>query len=114
MELVPVEAIKIPTGIRCYRDHNYVMFVYVRSSGGIKKRWILLNGTGVVASDYYSAANGGHMCIAVENDGDKSVPFAVGYRISRAVFVPLGFTVDAHSAGVTTGEIGSTNKSKMY
>lgn len=109
MELEPGETIKIPTGIRCYMDNNYVMLVYVRSSVGIKKRCILLNGTGVIDSDYYNADNEGHMFIALKNDGDKSVTFEAGDRICQAVFVPFGITVDDNADGVRTGGIGSTN-----
>lgn len=110
MELDPGETIKIPTGIRCYMDNNYVMLVYVRSSVGIKKRCVLLNGTGVIDSDYYNADNEGHMFIALKNNGNKSVTFEAGDRICQAVFVPFGITVDDNSDGVRTGGIGSTNK----
>lgn len=109
MELEPCETIKIPTGIRCHMDNNYVMLVYVRSSVGIKKRCILLNGTGVIDSDYYNADNEGHMFIALKNDGDKSVTFEAGDRICQAVFVPFGITVDDEADGLRTGGIGSTN-----
>lgn len=109
MELDPGETIKIPTGIRCHMDNNYVMLVYVRSSVGIKKRCILLNGTGVIDSDYYNADNEGHMFIALKNDGDKSVTFEAGDRICQAVFVPFGITVDDNADGVRIGGIGSTN-----
>ena len=109
VELEPGETIKIPTGIRCYMDNNYVMLVYVRSSVGIKKRCILLNGTGVIDSDYYNADNEGHMFIALKNDGDKSVTFEAGDRICQAVFVPFGITVDDNADGVRTGGLGSTN-----
>lgn len=109
IELYPGEIIKIPTGIRCYMDNNYVMFVYVRSSVGIKKRCVLLNGTGVIDSDYYNADNEGHMFIALKNDGDKPVIFEAGDRICQAVFVPFGITIDDEADGVRTGGIGSTN-----
>lgn len=109
IELEPGETIKIPTGIRCYMDNNYVMLVYVRSSVGIKKRCVLLNGTGVIDSDYYNADNEGHMFIALKNDGDKPVTFEAGDRICQAVFVPFGITVDDNADGVRTGGIGSTN-----
>ena len=109
MELEPGETIKIPTGIRCYIDNNYVMLVYVRSSVGIKNRCILLNGTGVIDSDYYNADNEGHMFIALKNDGDKAVMFEAGDRICQAVFVQFGITVDDNADGVRTGGIGSTN-----
>lgn len=109
MQLEPGETIKIPTGIRCYMDNNYVMLVYVRSSVGIKKRCILLNGTGVIDSDYYNADNEGHMFIALKNDGDKPVTFEAGDRICQAVFVPFGITVNDNADGVRTGGIGSTN-----
>lgn len=71
---------------------------------------VLLNGTGVIDSDYYNADNEGHMFIALKNDGDKSVTFEAGDRICQAVFVPFGITVDDNSDGVRTGGIGSTNK----
>lgn len=109
IELYPGKTIKIPTGIRCFMDNSYVMFVYVRSSVGIKKRCVLLNGTGVIDSDYYNADNEGHMFIALKNDGDKPVTFEAGDRICQAVFVPFGITVDDEADGVRTGGIGSTN-----
>lgn len=108
--LDPGDTIKIPTGIRCKMDENYVMLIFVRSSTGIKKRCILLNGTGVIDSDYYGADNEGHIWLAIKNDGYLPVVYPQNGAICQAVFLPFGITEDDVSDGVRTGGIGSTSK----
>lgn len=110
VEIEPGETLKFPTGIRCKIDEGYVMFVYVRSSVGIKKRCFLLNGTGVIDSDYYSADNEGHIFVAIKNDGHQPVTFNTGDKVVQAVFVPFGVTHDDSTDGVRIGGIGSTSK----
>ena len=110
VEIEPGETLKFPTGIRCKIDEGWVMLVYVRSSVGIKRRCFLLNGTGVIDSDYYSADNEGHIFVAIKNDGHIPVTFNTGDKVVQAVFVPFGVTHDDIADGVRTGGIGSTSK----
>ena len=110
VEIEPGETLKFPTGIRCKIDEGWVMLVYVRSSVGIKKRCFLLNGTGIIDSDYYRADNEGHIFVAIKNDGHIPVTFDTGDKVVQAVFVPFGVTHNDATDGVRTGGIGSTSK----
>lgn len=100
--------LKIPTGIKCKMNEDYVMLVFPRSSLGIKKGIKLLNTTAVIDSDYFYADNEGHIFICLQNTSNDIVRFKAGDNIVQAVFLPFG-TADTET--VTTervGGIGST------
>ena len=61
------EIIKVPTGIRCYIENNYVLQIYPRSSLGFKYQICLANTVGIIDADYYNALNEGHIIIALVN-----------------------------------------------
>ena len=95
--------LKIPTGIRCNMDDEYVMLIFPRSSLGIKKGIRLLNTTAVIDSDYFHADNEGHIFICLKNTSSEVVKFNAGDNIVQAVFVPFG-TADTEE--VTTERVG--------
>ena len=53
--------IKIPTGIRCRMNNDYVLQIYSRSSLGTKYMFIPMNLVGIIDSDYYDSDNVGHI-----------------------------------------------------
>ena len=108
--LKPGESIKIPTGIRCEINPNYVLMIYVRSSIGFKYQTILTNGTGIIDSDYFMANNEGHIMIKLRNDGDKDLVVDAGQRLVQGIFLPYGITVDDDVEYERSGGIGSTGK----
>ena len=106
--LKPGESIKIPTGIRCEINPNYVLMIYVRSSIGFKYQTILTNGTGIIDSDYFTANNEGHIMIKLRNDGNKDLIVDAGQRLVQGIFLPYGITVDDDVKYERSGGIGST------
>ncbi|MBE5773966.1 MAG: dUTP diphosphatase [Clostridiales bacterium] len=110
-ELKCGESIKIPTGLRAKIDEGWVLMIYPRSGLGFKYRLQLNNTVGVIDSDYYGAANEGHIFIKLTNDGTEGKELCVkrGEAFAQGVFMPFGITVDDDSDGVRTGGFGSTD-----
>ena len=107
-ELNPGESIKIPTGVRCFMDKDWVLMLYVRSSIGFKYHVVLANGTGIIDSDFYNGSGEGHIFIKLVNEGDKTLKVEPGDRIAQGVFLQYGITFDDEADGVRDGGIGST------
>lgn len=103
-------SLKIPTGIRCKMDEEQVMFIFPRSSLGIKNNMIITNTVPVVDSDYYHAENEGHIFICVKNCGEKDIEFKKGDAFCQAVFLKFGVADDVEISAERTGGIGSTGK----
>ena len=108
--LAPSDTLKIPTGIRCKMDEDYVMFVFPRSSLGIKKGMVITNTIPVIDADYYNADNEGHIFICIKNTSDKLLNLNKNDAITQAVFVPFGVADDGEVTTERSGGIGSTGK----
>lgn len=109
-KLKPKETIKIPTGLRCKIDHNYALFIHVRSSIGFKYHTVLSNITGIIDEDYYESDNEGHIFIKLVNHGDKTLNISRGDAICQGVFIEYGITEDDDVTIKRNGGIGSTGK----
>ena len=107
-ELKPGETIKIPTGIRCLMDENWVLMLFPRSSLGFKYQMGMCNTIPVVDSDYYVSDNEGHIFIKFVNRGDKIINIATNDRIAQGIFLPFGITVDDDCENKRNGGFGST------
>lgn len=110
--LKPHETIKIPTGIRCKIDEDYVLLIAPRSGLGFKYRLQLDNTIGVIDSDYYSANNQGHIFIKITNDSnfDKTLMVKENEAFAQGIFVQYGITCDDKVETIRTGGLGSTSK----
>ena len=110
--LAPGEFIKIPTGIRARIDEGWVLTIYPRSGQGFKYRLQLYNSVGVIDSDYFDAANEGHIQIKIVNANEEGKTLSVrrGEAFAQGVFLPYGVTVDDDAADVRTGGFGSTDR----
>ena len=110
--LEPGQTIKIPTGIRCYIEDGYVLSLYPRSGLGFKYRIQLNNTVGIIDSDYYNAANEGHIMIKLTNDSNegKTLVIKKGEGISQGIFSQYFVTFDDDTDGVRVGGFGSTTK----
>jgi dUTP pyrophosphatase len=110
--LAPGQTIKIPTGIRSYIEPGYVLSIYPRSGLGFKYRIQLNNTVGIIDSDYYNAANGGHIMIKLTNDSNegKTLEIKKGDGIAQGIFSEYFVTYDDSTDGVRTGGFGSTSK----
>lgn len=106
----PGELIKIPTGIRCFIENNYVLQIYPRSSLGFKYQLCLANTVGIIDSDYYNADNEGHIIVALVNRGDKNIEIKKGDRIVQGIFVEYFKAEEKNVTSKRTGGFGSSNK----
>lgn len=109
-ELNPGEEIKIPMGVRCNIDGDWVLMIYPRSSIGFKYQVGLANTTGIIDSDYYNAKNEGHIMVKLVNRGDKLFSVNNGDKIVQGIFLPYGITIDDNAEGGRIGGFGSTGR----
>lgn len=108
--LKPGESIVIPTGIRCMMDPGWVLMLFPRSSLGFKHNVRLSNTVGIIDSDYYHAANEGHIMVKLFNAGDHDVSLAKGERFCQGVFLPHGLADQDEQTGQRNGGFGSTGR----
>lgn len=112
--LAPGETAKIPTGVRAWMEDGWVLKIYPRSGLGFKYRLQLNNTVGIIDSDYYRAANEGHIFIKITNDSNegKTLTLEAGDAFAQGVFLEYGITLDDDADGVREGGFGSTSKKK--
>ena len=110
VELAPGESIRIPTGIRARIDEGWVLLIFPRSGLGFKYRLQLDNTVGVIDSDYFNAANEGHIMVKITNDSreSKTLSLNAGERFCQGIFLPYGLAVEEEVSAQRTGGFGST------
>ena len=110
--LAPGETAKIPTGIRVWMEDGWVFKIYPRSGLGFKFRLQLNNAVGIIDSDYYNAANEGHLFVKITDDSNegKTVSLSAGDGFAQGIFVEYGITFDDDADGVREGGFGSTGR----
>lgn len=110
--LEPGKTAKIPTGIRCKMEEDWVLKLYPRSGLGFKFRLQLNNTVGIIDSDYYYSDNEGHIFIKITNDTNenKTVSINKGDAFAQGIFCEYGITIDDETIGVRNGGFGSTGK----
>ena len=108
--LQPGEAVTIPTGIRCEMQPGWVLMIFPRSGLGFKHQVRLANTVGVIDSDYFLAANEGHIMVRIVNGGDHAVSIAKGERFCQGVFLPHGLAEEDEVLADREGGFGSTGK----
>ena len=108
--LEPGQSIKIPTGVRAKIDEGWVLVILPRSGQGFKFRVQLYNTAGVIDSDYFGAANEGHIFVKLINANREGKTLSVkkGEAFAQGIFLPFGITVDDEADAVRTGGFGST------
>ena len=89
-----------------------MLTIYPRSGQGFKYRLQLYNSVGVIDSDYFGAANEGHIQIKIVNANEEGKTLSVrrGEAFAQGVFLPYGVTVDDDAAELRTGGFGSTDR----
>lgn len=110
VSLSPGEAITIPTGIRCKMQSGWVLMLFPRSGLGFKHQVHLANTVGVIDSDYFHAANEGHIMVRIVNGGDHQVVITQGERFCQGVFLPHGLAEEDEVLADRAGGFGSTGK----
>ena len=108
--LAPGEAVTIPTGIRCEMQPGWVLMLFPRSGLGFKHQVRLANTVGVIDSDYFHAANEGHIMVRIVNGGNHAVSIAKGERFCQGVFLPHGLAEEDEVLSDRVGGFGSTGK----
>ena len=106
--LKPGETIKIPTGIRCGMNTDWVLMLYPRSGLGFKYGLNLMNQTGIVDSDFYYSDNEGHIFVKLKNNGDKECTIRRGDNVVQGVFLEYGISDNDHVENQRNGGFGST------
>lgn len=104
----PGESVVFTTGLSFEIPEGHVMKVFSRSGHGFKQGLRLVNGTGIIDSDYR-----GELMVKLHNDGGKSALIESGERIAQGMIVPVDQAefVFADSLSDTergTGGLGST------
>lgn len=101
----------IPTGIKAQFPEDEMLLLFNRSSNPKKKGLIILNGVGVVDSDYYNNTdNEGEMAFVFYNMLEEDVTLLAGEKLGQGVFVKYEKTDDDMAEGERIGGFGSTGK----
>lgn len=109
--LVPGKVTLVPTGLKAFMGLGEYLAIYIRSGISIRNSLMLVNGTGIIDSDYYNnEENEGHIMIAMWNGGSEPFQIHKGDRIAQGIFMKYLLTADDEATGVRTGGIGSTGK----
>lgn len=110
--LNPGETVKIPTGIRCEMEENWVLKCYPRSGLGFKFRLQLNNTVGIIDSDYFYSDNEGHIFAKITNDTNegKVVELEALTGFMQGIFIEYGITLDDDATEIRNGGFGSTSK----
>lgn len=108
--LAPGETMKVPTGIRCEMDYDWVLKLYPRSGLGFKFRLQLNNTVGIIDADYFASDNEGHIFAKITNDTNenRTVEIKAGTGFMQGIFLEYGITVDDEATEVRNGGFGST------
>lgn len=107
--LNPGESIMIPTGIRSYMPNNMVLMIFPRSGLSTKYRFVPMNLTAIIDSDYYNADNEGHIHMKMVNDGNKPLCIEQGQAFCQGVFTNYFTTGNDTSSNMRKGGFGSTD-----
>jgi len=107
LDIYPGEIKLIDTGVAVKISEGFAGFVFNRSGQG-KKGIILLNGVGVIDSDYR-----GNIKILLKNISDNKYKIEVGDRIAQLVIMPVilcDFVDSWNDTERGTGGFGSTGQ----
>ncbi|MCD7752308.1 MAG: deoxyuridine 5'-triphosphate nucleotidohydrolase [Lachnospiraceae bacterium] len=111
IKLQPGESMKVPTGIRCRMEEDWVLQIFPRSGLGFKYRLQLNNTVGIIDSDYYASDNEGHIFVKLTNDSreGKTLLLPAGAAFAQGIFLQYGITMDDNVEAVRNGGFGSTS-----
>ncbi len=111
VDIAPGEVALIPTGLKAFMGVDEYLAIFIRSGISIRNSLLLINGTGIIDSDYYNNEdNEGHIMIAVYNAGKEVFHVGKGDRIAQGIFTKYLLTANDAATGVRTGGIGSTGQ----
>lgn len=103
------EITMVKTGVKAYMEDDETLLLFNRSSNPKKKGLIILNGVGVVDSDYANNPdNEGEIAGLFYNMRDEDVVLRAGEKMMQGVFVKYAVTDDDNATGERKGGWGST------
>lgn len=103
------EITMVKSGVKAYMEDDETLLLFNRSSNPKKKGLIILNGVGVVDSDYAdNPDNEGEIAGLFYNMRDEDVILKAGEKMMQGVFVKYGITADDNAIGERKGGWGST------
>ena len=105
------EVTYVRTGIKAKFPDNEMLMLCNRSSNPKKKELVLINGVGIVDSDYYgNPDNDGEICFAFKSLNPSGTFIKAGEKLGQGIFIRFGITDDDSAEGERIGGFGSTNK----
>ena len=105
------EITMVKTGIKAYFPDNEVLYLFNRSSNPKKKGLIILNGVGVVDSDYVdNPDNEGEIAGLFYNMKDEDIILKAGEKMMQGVFMEFKTIDNDIATGKRIGGFGSTGK----
>ncbi|MFA6800990.1 MAG: dUTP diphosphatase [Acholeplasmataceae bacterium] len=91
----PGEIKMIPTGLKVKLPGDEALFIFPRSSLGIKKQLMMSNSVGVIDADYYNNPNNeGHIMVPLLNFGKEACKIEKGERVAQGIFMAYYKTDD--------------------
>jgi dUTP pyrophosphatase len=82
--VLPRDVVLVPTGWAVAIPDGYVGVLAVRSGTSVKNKISLVNGCGIIDSDYR-----GEVMLAMINHSNTPVEFPAGARVGQLVLVPI-------------------------
>ena len=105
------EITMVKSGVKAYFPDDEALLLFNRSSNPKKKGLIILNGVGVVDSDYVdNQDNEGEIAGLFYNMLNEDVILKAGDKMMQGIFVKYGTVDDDNAKGERTGGFGSTGK----
>ncbi|MDD3192139.1 MAG: dUTP diphosphatase, partial [Bacilli bacterium] len=102
---------QVATYVKAYMQKEEHLQLHIRSSLALKRHLRLVNGVGIIDSDYYNNEdNEGHIFIALENCSDQTIIIEKGERFVQGIFLPYLVTDTDDVSRQRNGGLGSTGK----
>ena len=101
----------VRTGVKAKFPDNEILMLCNRSSNPKKKELVLINGVGIVDSDYYgNLDNDGEICFAFKSLNPSGTFIKAGEKLGQGIFIKFEITDDDNAEGERIGGFGSTSK----
>lgn len=109
IELPAGKIVYVKTGVKVYMEDNEFLMLCNRSSNPKKKDLLLINGVGIVDSDYVdNEENEGEIAFAFMSINGTTIK--TGEKIGQGIFMKYFKTDDDIANGIRNGGFGSTGK----
>lgn len=101
----------VKTGVKAYFPEDEILMLCNRSSNPKKKELVLINGVGIVDSDYAdNKDNEGEICFAFKSMNPTGTFIKAGEKLGQGLFIRYGIVDDDEAEGERLGGFGSTDK----